>query len=180
MANLRLPIDLAPITDGLRTVTETLKVVRDSVAILPEVAKTLEEIRKATISMAEEVHLMRTGVDELGVEVKGMRAAVDPLVEHLDNVAVNVAALEPRLEDLSLAIHPMRRATSKLTRRRGANGDAEDGLTERGAGSDRLGRERVAVRRIAGGVTAFEPLAPLLGGAVGERVGVDGLAGLLL
>ncbi len=32
MANLRLPIDLAPITDGLRTVTETLKVVRDSAA----------------------------------------------------------------------------------------------------------------------------------------------------
>ena len=130
--------------------------------------------------MAEEVHLMRTGVDELGVEVKGMRAAVDPMVEHLDVVAVKVAALEPRLEDLSLAIHPMRRAHKQAHpaprrewRRRGRP-------HRRRAGSDRLGRERVAVRRIAGGVAALEPLAPLLGGAVGERVGVDGLAGLLL
>ena len=102
--------------------------VRDSVAILPEVAKTLEEIRKATISMAEEVHLMRVGVDGLGEEVEGMRAAVEPLVPHMDVVAARIEALEPRLEDLSLALHPMRR----LTRRRGANGDAteEDAVAE--------------------------------------------------
>ena len=130
---------------------------------------------------------MRVGVDGLGEEVEGMRAAVEPLVPHMDVVAARIEALEPRLEDLSLALHPMRR----LTRRRGANGDAseEDAIAEeadraggsrRRIGSDRLGRERVAVRRIAGGVAALEPLAALLGGAVGERVGVDGLAGLLL
>jgi hypothetical protein len=119
MANLRLPIDLAPITDGLRNVSQSLKLVVDSVSILPEVAKSLEEIREATIGMADEVHRMRVGVDNLGVEVDGMRAAVEPLVPHMDVVAARIEALEPRLEDLSLALHPMRR----LTRRRGANGD---------------------------------------------------------
>ena len=131
MANLRLPIDLAPITDGLRTISETMKTMRDSVAILPEVAATLEEIHKATVSMAEEVHLMRVGVDNLGEEVVGMRAAVEPLVPHMDVVAARIEALEPRLEDLSLALHPMRR----LTRRRGTNGDVpdEDAVAEEAA-----------------------------------------------
>ena len=73
--------------------------------------------------MSDEVHRMRTGVDELRVEVKGMRGAVDPMVDHLDLVAARVEALGPRLEDMSLAIHPLRRATGKLTRRR--NGDPE-------------------------------------------------------
>ena len=122
MANLRLPIDLAPITDGLRTISETMKVMRDSVAILPEVAKTLGKIHKATQSMADEVHLMRVGVDDLGEEVKGMRVAVEPLVSHLDYVAERIDRLEPRLEDLSLALHPLRRATGKLGRARLANG----------------------------------------------------------
>src|SRR5688572_19526880 len=128
MANLRLPIDLAPITDGLRNVSQSLKLVVDSVSILPQVAETLEEIREATVGMAEEVHRMRVGVDGLGEEVDGMRAAVEPLVPHMDVVAARIEALEPRLEDLSLALHPMRR----LTRRRGANGDsaAEDALAE--------------------------------------------------
>jgi uncharacterized protein YoxC len=132
MANLRLPIDLAPITDGLRTISETMKVMRDSVAILPQVAETLDEIHRATRGMAEEVHLMRTGVDKLGEEVIGMRSAVEPLVPHMDVVAARIEALEPRLEDLSLALHPMRRLTSRSERRRGANGDAfpEDAVAE--------------------------------------------------
>jgi len=131
VANLRLPIDIGPITDGLRNISESLRSVRDSVALLPQVAATLEEIHKATVSMAEEVHLMRTGVDGLGEEVQGMRAAVEPLVPHMDVVAARIEALEPRLEDLSLALHPMRR----LTRRRGANGDAtiEDAVAEEAA-----------------------------------------------
>ena len=120
MANLRLPIDLAPITDGLRNVSQSLKLVVESVSILPQVAATLEEIREATLGMADEVHRMRVGVDSLGEEVDGMRAAVEPLVPHMDVVAARIEALEPRLEDLSLALHPMRR----LTRRRGANGDS--------------------------------------------------------
>ena len=124
MANLKLPLDLTPITEGLRSISETLKVMRDSVAILPEVAKTLEEIRSATVEMADEVHQMRMGVDGLGDEVKSMRTALEPMVSHLDVVAERVGALEPRLEDLSLALHPMRRATGKLGRRRAANGDA--------------------------------------------------------
>jgi hypothetical protein len=88
------------------------------------VAETLADIQEGVRFMGEEVHTMRKGVDELGVEVKGMRAAVDPMVEHLDGVAARIEGLEPRLEDLSLAIHPLRRATGKLGRRRSANGDA--------------------------------------------------------
>ena len=128
MANLRLPIDLAPITDGLRSISQSLKVMVDSVSILPHVAETLDEIRAATLEMSAEVHKMRLGVDALGEEVDGMRAAVEPLVPHMDVVAARIEALEPRLDDLSLALHPMRR----LTRRRGVNGDsaAEDALAE--------------------------------------------------
>ena len=121
--NVKLPLDITPVTDGLRSISETMRSIRDSVALLPEVAATLAEIRDGLKVMGEEVHTMRRGVDELGVEVKGMRAG---LVEHLDLVAARVEALEPRLEDLSLAIHPLRRATGKLGRRRAANGDLPD------------------------------------------------------
>jgi hypothetical protein len=69
---------------------------------------------------------MRTGVDDLRVEVKGMRGSVEPMVAHLDIVAARVKALEPRLEEMSLAIHPLRRATGRLTRRR--NGEPEADL----------------------------------------------------
>jgi uncharacterized protein YoxC len=126
--NVKLPLDLTPITEGLRSISETMRTIRDSVALLPQVAETLAEIQQGVEFMGEEVHTMRKGVDDLGVEVKGMRAAVDPMVEHLDLVAARVEALEPRLEDLSLAIHPLRRATGKLGRRRAANG--ADGLEE--------------------------------------------------
>ena len=122
--NVKLPLDLTPITEGLRSISETMRTIRDSVALLPQVAETLAEIQQGVRFMGDEVHTMRKGVDELGVEVKGMRAAVDPMVEHLDLVAARIEGLEPRLEDLSLAIHPLRRATGRLGRRRGANGDA--------------------------------------------------------
>lgn len=122
---MRLPVDLPPITSGLRSISETMGTIRDSVALLPRVAETLDEIREGVKIMGDEVHRMRTGVDELQGEVKGMRRAVDPLVEHLDIVAARVEELEPRLEDLSLAIHPLRRATGRLGRRRTANGEAD-------------------------------------------------------
>ena len=54
-----------------------------------------------------------------------MRGSVEPMVAHLDIVAARVEALGPRLEDMSLAIHPLRRATGKLGRRRTANGDGD-------------------------------------------------------
>lgn len=122
--NVKLPLDLTPITEGLRSISETMGAIRDSVALLPQVAETLAEIQDGVKFMGEEVETMRKGVDELGVEVKGMRTAVDPMVAHLDLVAARIEGLEPRLEDLSLAIHPLRRATGKLGRRRAANGDA--------------------------------------------------------
>ncbi len=123
--NVKLPLDLTPITEGLRSISETMRAIRDSVALLPQVAETLADIQKGVKFMGEEVHTMRKGVDDLGVEVMGMRAAVDPMVDHLDGVAARIEGLEPRLEDLSLAIHPLRRATGRLGRRRSANGDAD-------------------------------------------------------
>jgi hypothetical protein len=123
---VRLP-GVNPLGD-LRAILDAMGDIRDSLALLPEVAGTLAEIREGVRYMSDEVHTMRTGVDDLSVEVKGMRAAVDPLVAHLDLVAKRVEELEPRLEDLSLAIHPLRRATGKLGRRRAANG--EPGITD--------------------------------------------------
>ena len=120
---MKVPIDIGPITDGLRSISKSMRTIRDAVGLLPQVAETLEEINKGMRFMGKEVHRMRKGVDELGVEVKGMRAAVEPLASQLDIVAERIDALDPRLEDLSLAMHPVRRATGKLGRRRAANGD---------------------------------------------------------
>jgi len=115
---VKLPVDLNPVIDGIRSISETMRTIRDSVALLPEVARTLDRIEDGVKFMGDEVHSMRKGVDELGVEVKGMRVAVDPLVAHMDIVAARIEALEPRLDDLNMAIHPLRRATGKLGMRR--------------------------------------------------------------
>ena len=133
--SLKLPLELTPITDGLRSISETMRAIRDSVALLPQVAETLAEIRIGVEKMGDEVHRMRMGVDALGGEVTVMREAVEPMVDHLDLVAARVEGLEPRLEDLSLAIHPLRRATGKIGRRRAANGEpaaAEEPQTSSG------------------------------------------------
>jgi hypothetical protein len=119
---VKLPVDINPLGD-LRSILEAMGEIRDSLALLPKVAGSLAEIEAGVKFMADEVHTMRTGVDALGVEVKGMRGAVDPMVAHLDVVAERIERLEPRLEGMSLAIHPLRRATGKLGRRRGANGE---------------------------------------------------------
>ena len=39
--NVKLPLDLTPITEGLRSISETMRAIRDSVALLPQVAETL-------------------------------------------------------------------------------------------------------------------------------------------
>ena len=109
---MRIPIDLRPLTDTVTTI-------RDSVALLPEVVKVLKEIEDAVRSMGDEVHRMRKGVDELGVEVTELRSALE---SRLDNVADHVDSLGPQLEEMSLAMHPFRRATVKLSRRK-PNGD---------------------------------------------------------
>lgn len=123
MANLKLPLDITPITEGLRGISESLKVMRDSLTVLPDVAKSLGEIERLTKFMSDEVHTMRKGVDDLAVEVRSLSGSLEPLVPHIDLLVTGVEALEPRLEDLSLAIHPLRRATGKLGRRRAGNGD---------------------------------------------------------
>ena len=124
-----------PLSD-LRAILEAMNDLRASLAVLPDVATTLASIEKKTQFMAEEVHKMRTGVDALQDEVRGMRGAVDPMVEHLDGVAAQVEALGPRLEDMSLAIHPLRRATGKLGRRRAANGEAEVDVDQTSSGEN--------------------------------------------
>lgn len=126
---MRLPLDLAPIVEGLRSISDTIRTIRESVEILPDVAATLGQIQAGVERMGDEVHLMRKGVDTLGVEVRGMRESVEPIVSHLDIVAERIERLEPKLEEVSLAIHPLRRATGKLGRRRAANGETVDAQT---------------------------------------------------
>lgn len=130
---MRLPLDLGPVADGLRSISETMTTIRDSVALLPDIARTLAEIEEGVNFMGREVHTMRKGVDALGVEVRGMRESVEPMVSHLDIVAERIERLEPKLEEVSLAIHPLRRASGKLGRRRAVNGDVPDAATERPA-----------------------------------------------
>ncbi len=161
-------IDLSPVTDGLGSISESIRVIRDSVSLLPEVVKNLEEIQKGVRYMADEVHKMRVGVDGLGGEVHAMRLAVEPLVEHLDKVSANVEALEPRLEDLNLAIHPFRRATSKVSRRRLANGQTAEEAAVDDLVQTELGENVSQDDGVAGLVAGVEPLPALVRCAVGE------------
>ncbi len=136
---MKLPIDgLAPITDSIRSISETIRTIRDSVALLPQVADTLAEIHAGVKYMGEEVHAMRKGVDELGIEVVVMRSSVEPLETGFEKVTEAIDRLEPRLDEMALTLHPLRRATTRLTRR--GRGDEvnepvielrpEDGLVE--------------------------------------------------
>jgi hypothetical protein len=119
-------VELDPLTKGIGSISESIRIIRDSVALLPDLLEKLEGIEEGVRFMADEVHKMRLGVDSLGGEVEGVRTAVAPLVPHMDRVAERVERLEPRLEDLSLALHPFRRAGSKFSRQRLANGLAEE------------------------------------------------------
>ncbi len=92
--------------------------IRDAVSLLPRVVRTLDGIQTGVDVMGDEVHRMRLGVDQMAVEVQSMSASVAPLDAQLEKVATRIDNLEPRLEDLSLALHPMRRASGKLGRRR--------------------------------------------------------------
>ena len=114
---MKVPLDIGPVADGLRSIGETMRTIRDSVALLPAVAETLGRIEEGVRFMGDEVHTMRKGVDSLGVEVRGMRESVEPIVAHLDIVAARIERLEPKLDEVSLAIHPLRRATGRLSRR---------------------------------------------------------------
>ena len=122
---MKVPVDIGPLTEGLRSIGETMRTIRDSVSLLPEVAETLGEIQAGVQRMGDEVHLMRVGVDDLRVEVRGVQTAVEPLSDHLDLVAAGIARLEPKLDEMSLAIHPLRRATGRLTRPRRGSEDAQ-------------------------------------------------------
>ncbi|MDQ3572680.1 MAG: hypothetical protein M3383_07465 [Actinomycetota bacterium] len=102
----------------LKPISDTMATIRDAVSLLPNVLRTLDGIHDGVREMGDEVHRMRLGVDEMAVEVKAMKTGVEPLDAQLEKVAANIDNLEPRLEDLSLALHPMRRATGKLGRRR--------------------------------------------------------------
>lgn len=119
---MRNPLDLRPVLDGLRQISEVLPAIRDSVVVLPEVAASLANIEAAVQTMGEEVHRMRLGVDELTHEVKELQAGLET---HLDRVGDRVARLEPMLDEMSLAIHPLRRATGRLGRRGRGNGEAQ-------------------------------------------------------
>ncbi|CAN5627101.1 hypothetical protein BH10ACT11_BH10ACT11_19380 [soil metagenome] len=122
---MKLPIDLNPITDGIRSIQESMLTIRDSIGLLPEVAKTLEEIRKGMDFMGSEVHRMRLGVDELTVEVAKMVDGVEPLEGKLVEVSGHIERLEPKLDELRDTLHPLRRVGKRMGRRRDDLGSAE-------------------------------------------------------
>ncbi len=114
---MKLP-DLGPIAQGIKSIQETILTIRDSVALLPEVAKSLEEIRKGMNFMGSEVHRMRLGVDELTVEVAKMVDGVEPLDGRLGEVSSHIEKLEPKLDELRDTLHPLRRVGKRMGRRR--------------------------------------------------------------
>lgn len=83
---------------------EDLRMIADSVRVLPEVARSLSAIQTSVDSMDREVKLMRKGVDRLDGDVLKVVAGVDPLDEKID--------------DLRRTLHPLSRASALLSRRR--------------------------------------------------------------
>jgi hypothetical protein len=85
---------------------------------LRKIIGSLEVIAEHVISLDEEFKRMNQSVTEMRDEVKVMSAGVQPLDQRLQEVREGFERIEPMLENMNLAIHPLRRARRKL----GSNG----------------------------------------------------------
>jgi hypothetical protein len=85
---------------------------------LHRIILSLETIADHVISLDEEFKRMNQSVTEMRDEVKLMSGAVQPLDQRLQEVREGFERIEPMLDTMNLAIHPLRRARRKL----GSNG----------------------------------------------------------
>jgi hypothetical protein len=91
---------LAQLGRLLPTVLQDLRTIAESVRVLPRAIEELAAIRSHVEVLNDEVHRMRRGVDTVNEGVVELRETVSS-----------------ELEDIDLAVHPLRRTRRKLSRR---------------------------------------------------------------
>ena len=99
----RLPVDVMQLPRLLGGALADIRTIAEGMAVLPKLLVTLNGIQGKVESLDDEVKQMRAAVESMGGDVSGLEQSI--------------SRLEPHLEDVSLAAHPLRRL-GKRTRRR--------------------------------------------------------------
>ena len=99
----RGPLDVMQIPRLLGGALNDLRTIAEGMATLPKLLLSLDRIG--------------TRVDSLDDEVKKMRAAVESMGGDVAGLEQSISRLEPHLEDVSRAAHPLRRLGNRTRRR---------------------------------------------------------------
>jgi hypothetical protein len=93
------PLDLPRLVGG---VLADIRAIADGMAVLPKLLEALNAIETRVDTLNEEVVKMRRGVEGMGGDVTAMRAGVE--------------RVEPHLEEVNRMVHPIRRLTGRARR----------------------------------------------------------------
>jgi hypothetical protein len=103
----RIPIDVMQVPRLLGGMLTDIRTIAEGMAVLPKLLLTLDRIQGQ--------------VESLGDEVKEMRASVDSMGGDVSELQGGISRLEPHLEDVSRAAHPLRRIGDRARRRDGGS-----------------------------------------------------------
>jgi hypothetical protein len=102
----RIPIDVMQVPRLLGGMLADIRTIAEGMAVLPKLLLTLDRIHGKVESLDDEVKRMRASVDSMGGDVSELRGGI--------------SRLEPHLEDVSRAAHPLRRIGDRARRRDGS------------------------------------------------------------
>jgi hypothetical protein len=112
---LALPQALGGLVGDIRQIAEQMQEMVAAVGVLPKVAQTLAAIEKR--------------VDVLDEEVRGMHTAVDAMRDDVTELRAGIERVEPHLDELTRIVHPLRRITDRA-RRRGRENAVADAIED--------------------------------------------------
>jgi hypothetical protein len=98
----RGPLDVMQIPRLLGGALTDLRTIAEGMATLPKLLLSLDGIRAKVDSLDDEVKKMRAAVESMGGDVAGLEQSI--------------GRLEPHLEDVSRAAHPLRRLGNRSRR----------------------------------------------------------------
>ena len=99
----RGPLDVMQIPRLLGGALNDLRTIAEGMATLPKLLLSLDRIGARVDSLDDEVKKMRAAVESMGGDVTGLEQSI--------------SRLEPHLEDVSRAAHPLRRLGNRTRRR---------------------------------------------------------------
>ena len=169
--NVKLPLDLTPITEGLRSISDTMRAIRDSVALLPQVAETLADIQEGVRKLCEGRFPMEVvrGLEEAGGIDRGRwgelaEAGVFTLRVPEAGAGVGLGAREGVLvfEELGRALVPGPLVATSLA------AGVVDGEVEQ-VPADESPEEELADRVVAAGTEDRDAALPTFAAAVADH-----------